>query len=139
MIKNEKQYKITRRLLVNWEENLRLLRSNPVPNTPKWVYQEQLHSIEQEIHSLKKQIKEYEETKAGKKKLPDLRLLENIPESLVKWRIAHNLTQKELAKQLGMHENQLQRYENANYAGASLATILQIARVLQDYRVNKNA
>jgi ribosome-binding protein aMBF1 (putative translation factor) len=139
MIKNEKQYKITRNLLVNWQENHRLLLSKPIPNTPAWIYKEQLRTVEEEISQLKKQLKEYEETKSGKRKLPNLLLLEEIPNLLVKWRLARNLTQKALAKKLGMHENQLQRYENTNYAGASLSTVLQIARVLRSDNAKKSA
>ena len=139
MIKNEKQYKITKKLLVDWEENRRLLRTKSHHAVPKWVYLEQLHSIEEEIRQLKKQLKEYEEIKTGKRKLSDLELVETVPELLVKWRIACNLTQKQLAKQLGMHENQLQRYENTNYAGASLATVLQVAKVLRDYYNKRSA
>ena len=131
MIKNEKQYKITRKLLINWEENRRLLLSKPVANIPNWIFQEQLYGAEEQIRQLKKQLKEYDEIKMGKRKLIDLKLLEDIPELLIKWRIARNLTQKKLAQQLGMDENQLQRYEHTNYLGASLATVLKIARILQ--------
>jgi len=139
MIKNEKQYKITRKLLVDWEENRRLLRTKGRSQKADWIYQEQLHSVEEEIRQLKKQLKEYDEIKTGKRQLSDLELVETVPELLVKWRIACNLTQKELAKQLGMHENQLQRYENTNYAGASLSTVLQVARVLRDYNNKRSA
>jgi ribosome-binding protein aMBF1 (putative translation factor) len=139
MIKNEKQYKITKKLLVDWEENRRLLRAKPQSGVSELIHKERLHSVEEEIRQLKKQVKEYEEIKTGKQKLSDLELIEAVPELLVKWRIACNLTQKQLAKQLGMHENQLQRYENTNYAGASLSTVLQVARVLRDYYEKRSA
>ena len=138
MIKNEKQYKITKKLLLDWEENRRLLRTKH-SEVSEWIHKEQLHSVNEEIRQLKRQLKEYEEIKTGKRKLSDLELVETVPELLVKWRIACNLTQKQLAKQLGMHENQLQRYENTNYAGASLATVLQVAKVLRDYYNKRSA
>ncbi len=137
MIKNEKQYKITRKLLSQWEENYRLLRSKSCTDATQWVYKEQLHSAKEEIHQLKTQLKEYEAIKVGKRVLPDLKLVEGIPELLVKWRIARRLTQKELAEQLHMHENQIQRYENTDYAAASLATILEIAHVLRQSGADK--
>lgn len=130
MIKNEKQYKITKKLLSQWEENLRLLLSGVGADRPEWLYKEWLRGTKEEIRQLKNQLKEYETTKAGKEKLPDLKVVEELPKLLVKWRIARRLTQKQLADKLHIHENQVQRYENSNYAGASLTTIRNVAHIL---------
>lgn len=50
--------------------------------------------------------------------------------SLIVARIARNLTQKELARKLGVKEQQIQRYEADRYNSISLANFRRIARFL---------
>lgn len=50
--------------------------------------------------------------------------------SLIIARIARNLTQKELARKLGMKEQQIQRYEADRYSSISLANYRRIASLL---------
>ena len=133
MIKNEKQYRMTKKTLEGWELTRQQLLHNRLPNTPNWLYEEQVFSAKEQIRQLKSQLKEYEDTKTGKKKLPALTIVNDIPSLLVQWRIARNLTQRDLATKLGIHENQIQRYENTNYSGASLSTVGQIANILINY------
>ncbi len=54
----------------------------------------------------------------------------NVQHALVKARIALGLTHKELADRLGLKEQQIQRYEATDYAGASLERIQQIMKAL---------
>lgn len=130
MIKNERQYQFTTKRLDDWEITLHQLQTKPATNTADWVLKAQIDGAKEEIRQLKSQLKEYEDLKAGKKRLPDLSVVQSLPSWLVKYRIAHNWTQKELADKLDMKEQQIQRYEETNYAGASLATLQKIASVL---------
>jgi len=50
--------------------------------------------------------------------------------SLIVARIARNLTQKELARKLGLKEQQIQRYEADRYSSISLANFRRIANLL---------
>lgn len=50
--------------------------------------------------------------------------------SLIVARIARNLTQKELARKLGLKEQQIQRYEADRYSSISLANFRRIASLL---------
>jgi DNA-binding XRE family transcriptional regulator len=134
MIKNEKQYKITSKLLADWEANLSLLVSSKMSKTPDWIYKAQVETAKHEIKQLKSQLKEYEDLKSGKQKLPDLGLVNDLPLLLIKWRIYRKLTQKELAELLGLYEQQIQKYEETNYSGASLATISKVAETLSSYK-----
>ena len=59
-----------------------------------------------------------------------LNSIESLPLLLIKARIAANLTQKDLAKQLGLKEQQIQRYEATDYASASLSRIIQVSQKL---------
>lgn len=133
MIKNEKQYKTTKKLLAEWQANRALLLTRPVPNTPDWVYKAQLNSALAKIKQLERQLKEYEAIKSGKEQLPDLNVVNDISSLLVKWRIRCNLTQKDLARLVDMPEQQIQRYEETNYQSASLATVARVANVLRTY------
>ncbi len=134
MIKNERQYQFTKKRLEDWEITLHQLQTEPAAKTPDWVLKAQIDGAKEEIRQLRSQLKEYEELKKGKKQLPDLSVVHSLPVLLVKYRIAHNWTQKELAEKLDMKEQQIQRYEETYYAGASLATLQKIAGVLQSQK-----
>jgi HTH-type transcriptional regulator / antitoxin HigA len=54
------------------------------------------------------------------------------PQLLISWRIARHWTQRQLADRLGMHENQIQKYEAEDYSCASLETITRIAAILKE-------
>ncbi len=135
MIKNERQYVRTSKLLAEWKANLDLLRSGTVPKTPKWLLEEQLVAATEEIKNLQSQIDEYESIRSGKRSLADLSLVDGLAQLLIGWRIQRHWTQRQLAEKTGIHENQIQKYENEDYRCASLDTIHRIAEALQDKAV----
>jgi transcriptional regulator with XRE-family HTH domain len=49
---------------------------------------------------------------------------------LIQARIAARLTQKQLAKRIGLKEQQIQCYEQTRYTRASLRQLLEVATVL---------
>lgn len=132
MIKNEKQYRMAKKKLDRWLKTLAQLLERAPSATESWLADEQAFGVRQEIEQLRAEITDYEETVSGKKNLPDLAVVAEIPHLLIRWRIARGLTQRELAKRLDVHENQIQKYEAENYSGASLHTITEIARILRD-------
>lgn len=132
MIKNEKQYKIAKSNLEKWLKTLEQVRTMAQPSTPKWVVREQLLGTEEQVRQLKAELKEYEDTASGKRPLPDPSLIDQIPFLLISWRIARQLTQRQLAEKAGIHENLLQKYEADNYGCASYNTIMHIAHVLKE-------
>jgi HTH-type transcriptional regulator / antitoxin HipB len=52
-------------------------------------------------------------------------------DAFVKARIARGWTQRKLAEQLGVAEQQVQRYEATGYAAASLARLSDVAQALE--------
>jgi transcriptional regulator with XRE-family HTH domain len=60
----------------------------------------------------------------------ELDSLDQLPEALIRARIAAGLSQKELAGRLGLKEQQIQRYEARRYAGASLDRVQAVADAL---------
>jgi len=70
-------------------------------------------------------------TEVGKVSAPDLGYIAVVPRDLIRARIASGLTHKDLAKRLGMAEQQIQQYEAKDYESVSLARIAEIAKALQ--------
>jgi len=128
MIKNEKQFKITKGKLKDLERSLKVCREGKHPD--KTIRKAMLGSIKSLMGDLEKEIKEYEKLK--NKKVPTLKLesLSDLPDALVRSRISHGMTQKQLADKLGMPATQIQRYESENYRRVSFGTLLEISRTL---------
>lgn len=135
MLKNEKQYKMAKVKLEKWLQTQRQLQQGASTGQPDWIIEEQAFGIEQQIKQLQADIAEYELIESGQQDLPDPTLVLDIPFLLIRWRIACRLTQKDLATRLGLHENQIQKYERENYGCASLETISRVANVLQQVLV----
>lgn len=131
MIKNEKQYKMAKVKLEKWLKTQQQLQEGASAGQPDWIIAEQAFGIEQQINQLQAEISEYELTESGQQALPDPTLVFDLPFLLIRWRIACRLTQRDLATRLGVHENQIQKYERENYGCASLETISRVAEVLK--------
>jgi HTH-type transcriptional regulator / antitoxin HigA len=128
MIHNEKQFKITKGNLERFQNSLQQLSAK---NDSSLKNQTRIKAVQSEIEDLEAQLLEYQNLRhSGNINVP-LATLETLAEELIKARIAKGLTQAALAKQLGMKSQMIQRYETTNYAGASLARVLEVARVLQ--------
>jgi len=74
------------------------------------------------------EVRAYERLKAGH--VPALTSLEGLGRLLVEARIASGLTQRELAKRLGVHETQVSRDENNDYHGVTVARASRILNAL---------
>lgn len=135
MIKNEKQYNSTKVKLQKWLATKEQALAGVAGEQPEWLVAEQLFGINEQIKQLTAEIEEYDETVSGKAKLPDPSLVSQIPLLLIKWRIARHWTQRDLAEQVGLHENQIQKYESENYGHASLQTVSKIAAALNPNKI----
>ncbi len=123
-----KTIQITKGNLEKFQNSLQQLS---VQNDSSLKSQTRIKAVKSEIEDLEVQLLEYQNLRhSGNINVP-LATLESLAEELTKARIAKGLTQAELAKQLGMKSQMIQRYETTNYAGASLARVLEVARVLQ--------
>jgi ribosome-binding protein aMBF1 (putative translation factor) len=129
MITNERQYRITKSQLKKLEKSL------PADGASNGKLDPRLRAavrdgLLSQIDELQEQIAEYERLKASS--VSDLRLgsLDELPAVLVKARVAQGMTQKDLARRLGMKEQQIQRYETTRYRSASFKRIIQVADAL---------
>jgi ribosome-binding protein aMBF1 (putative translation factor) len=138
VIKNEKQYKISKSWLRKFEEARQKLDELPKKKEQLWLKQAQKGSLEAQIWQLREEITEYEALKAGKIIVPSLDVLSSVPELLIKKRIANNWTLEQLAERLGMHHQQIQRYESTDYATATFETLKKVAVALNQETVPAN-
>src|SRR5258708_39497922 len=113
MIRNERQYSITRARAAEFRESLASLETLPEQS-------EHLHPIlrkaerdalRSQLETLESQLAEYEDLKSGGRRSFGLHSFDELPRALIQARIASGLTQRELALRLGLKEQQIQKYE----------------------------
>jgi ribosome-binding protein aMBF1 (putative translation factor) len=135
MIKNERQYRITKAQAQRFEQALVDLadcaedkkQENPI------LFEAQRSALESQLDDLREELTEYEALTIHGNDEPlvfELNSLEALPLALIKARIATKLSQKDLAERLGLKEQQIQRYEATEYASANLARVIEVSQVL---------
>jgi ribosome-binding protein aMBF1 (putative translation factor) len=133
MIKNERQYRITKSAAEQFELALAELPKgsdqNREPNSQLWEELEK-NALQSQLDTLHREIEEYELLQSGQEPILELQSLDELPRSLIRARIAAGLTQKELAARLGLPEQQVQRYEATEYASANLTRVLEVTHAL---------
>ena len=133
MIKNERQYRITRTQAERFARTLEGLRNRPdgADGMHPMIAQAQVDAVSSQLADLEAELREYEAVKEGEFPVEALRQSVNLPELLIKARIARGLTQRELADRVGLKEQQIQRYEATDYAAAKWSRIREVADVLR--------
>jgi transcriptional regulator with XRE-family HTH domain len=128
MITNERQYKITKAEIRRFEEAIaRGEREHPDVGVHPVLHEAMLEGFRSQLEELRDDLSAYEALREGKVKRRKLYSLIDLPLTLIEGRIASRLTQKELAKRLGVPEQQVQRYERTQYAGVALDRLQQVA------------
>ena len=132
MIKNERQYKITKALARQFEEALTEVRQRAshkgVDLSARQLEEEALKS---QLADLRSDLEAYEALRSGRQNVIEVKSLADLPVALIQARIASGMSQRELADKLGLKEQQIQRYEMTEYASASMNRVLEIAGVLR--------
>jgi len=131
MIRNERQYRITKSQVEEFERKLRAFDEQAeAPGIHPRIRQAQRDAIRSQVDDLREDLVAYETLQTGRAKVLELSSLDELPGALIQARIAAGLTQRQLADRLGMKEQQLQRYEATEYAGASLERIREVVAAL---------
>jgi ribosome-binding protein aMBF1 (putative translation factor) len=133
MIKNERQYKITKSRMQEFEKTLADVERKPERDKdlhPK-LKQAQMGTVKTVLADLRAEVEEYERLRAGHFDASQLYQIESVPVVLIKARIVAGMTQKDLAKRLKVKEPQVQQYEASNYVRASLTRVEQVASILR--------
>ena len=132
MIKNERQYRITKAQAQRFSESLRDIRlhQSSSDGLHPLILKAQEEALRSQLEELENELREYESLKAGAFKFEELRFITDLPAILIKARIAQGLSQKDLADRIGLKEQQIQRYEATDYVSANLARIREVAESL---------
>src|SRR3712207_17693 len=125
MLKNQKQYETTKAAATRFEAALASLDDAASDLHPTLLLAER-QSLESQLQDLHQEIAEYESLRSRKRRVLELTALSELPAALISGRIAAGLTHRDLADRLRCKEQQIQRYEATNYAGASLARIQEV-------------
>ncbi|HLB23861.1 MAG TPA: helix-turn-helix transcriptional regulator [Dehalococcoidia bacterium] len=132
MIKNERQYQVTRAQLKRMDSALqRLQTATPARDADPRLLNAERNGLQSVIAELRDDLGEYERLRSGAAGAIEVARLQDFPALLIKARIAAGLTQRELAERLGLKEQQVQRYEASDYSSASMSRMLQVADTLQ--------
>jgi ribosome-binding protein aMBF1 (putative translation factor) len=132
MIQNERQYRVTRAQAGKFARALRELssRKGTAARVHPLLQKAQVEGLKSQLADLRGQLREYEALRAGRRRVPPVDALDDLPRRLVQARIAAGLTQKDLAERLGLKAQQIQRYEASGYASASLTRLRQVAAAI---------
>ncbi|MEB3885516.1 helix-turn-helix domain-containing protein [Lyngbya sp. CCY1209] len=132
MIKNERQYRITKAQVEKFSDALaqQSVHAQQDRSVHPLLRKAEREALEAQLAELRTQVEEYEALKAGRYAVLELNSLEELPPALIKARIAAGLTQKDLAQRLGLKEQQIQRYEETEYASASFTRLVEVSHAL---------
>jgi HTH-type transcriptional regulator/antitoxin HigA len=130
MITNELQYRSTKSLLAQFEEAIANLEARGPKSKRTKRDQLEIDAVASQAEDLRAEIEEYERLRSGRVSTLEASSLAGLATLLIKARIARGWTQQRLAEELGVAEQQVQRYEATEYRSASLARICDVADAL---------
>lgn len=132
MIKNEREYDITKALADRFAHTLAKLNESTSQNEAvhPLILKAHREGIESQLETLRDEIAEYEALRSGEQTTLELPSFAELPGALIKARIAAGLSQKELAERLGLQEQDVEHYEDTNYASADIGKINEVTEAL---------
>ena len=131
MIKNEREYKITRAQAEEFESALAsLAERHPADDVHPRILDIEAAALRSQLEDLRRELEEYESLKAGDQRVLPIEALEELPRALIQARIAAGISQEELGERLGLPKQAIQRYEATDYASANLTRLKEIAAAL---------
>src|ERR1022692_3442428 len=126
MIKNDRQYRITKAQTGRFSKAIQESKASPKGNVHPLLRKAQIDAMESQLGDLQREIEEYEALRSGRRKVATLDSLEKLSTTLIQARIAAGLSQAELGSRLGLKPQQIQRYEATDYQSASLERVNEI-------------
>ena len=129
MIRNERQYKITKSQIKKFKEALKEFNKQKSEAHPMLV-KAQKDAMKSELSVLESQVKDYEKLSSGNYRVLKDSSFDDLPVELIRARIALGYTQKKLAERVGLKEQQIQRYEETDYSAASFSRLKEIIDAL---------
>lgn len=132
MIKNERQYLITKKQADAFRTALATARAAPAAATANdrqkraW----EISGLEAQLSDLDTELRLYEDLQHADGTRVLRVGLQHLAGLLIQGRIARGWTQRQLAERLGLQMQKIQQYEKTDYAGASLTRLLEVCQAL---------
>jgi transcriptional regulator with XRE-family HTH domain len=124
MIKNEKQYGVTKNNLKKFQDAIKVISESSTSKNPL-LLKLQIDSIQSQIDVFEEEIEMYESLKQG-----DItnvsRSFEDLSSGIIESRIAKGYNHKQFAILLNTSVQQVQKYESENYSNISLKRLQEI-------------
>ena len=130
MITNEVQRRSTEAHLRQFEEALTNLEAKHHGKKRSKLAQLEIDAVRSQAADRRAELDEYDRLRAGEISTLEAGSLEELATLLIKARVARGWTQRQLADELGVAEQQVQRYESTGYRSASFARICDVASAL---------
>lgn len=132
MITNERQYRITRAQVEKFKDAISAfdMKIAIEQTKSKILAKAELAALRSEYEQLSLQLHDYETLKSGTIEILKASTLEELPSILIRARIAKGFSQRRLAEEIGLKEQQIQRYEAEEYASANLQRLSEVANAL---------
>src|SRR5215213_10229706 len=132
MIKNERQYRITKAQAEKFEQTLEQLTqvAGAGADESQLLQELQAEALRSQLAELREQLQEYESLSSGSRTVLQVESFDEFPRALIKARIGAGLSQRELADRLSLKEQQIQRYEDTEYAPASIERVKEVVKAL---------
>jgi HTH-type transcriptional regulator/antitoxin HigA len=137
MITNEKQYRSARSTIDRLAGEIAALQASNDGVHPM-LRRAQVAGLESQVAELQDEVGDYEALQSGAIKSFEAEGLADLPDILIRARIARGMSQRDLAVFVGVAEQQIQRYEAERYRSASLERLSEIAAAL-DITVRESA
>jgi len=130
MITNDVQFRNTKVLLAKFRAAAASLEAGLGEADDRKLHQLQIDAALAQIEDLVVEVDEYEQLRSGETTSFMAEGLGEVSTLLIQARIARGWSQRRLGEQLGIAEQQIQRYEANGYATASLVRLCEIAEAL---------
>ena len=130
MIKNERQYKITKSQIAKFQAALDEVAARAKSNVDPRLRRLEADALRSQLDELRDDVEQYERLCSGPRNPIAIESFDQLPAALIQARIAAGLSQKQLAERLGLKEQQIQRYEATDYSSASLTRIQEVIEAL---------
>jgi transcriptional regulator with XRE-family HTH domain len=124
MIKNEKQYGVTKNNLKKFQDAIKVISESSSSKNPL-LLKLQTDSLQSQIDIFEEELEMYEGLKMGA--ITNVSLgFEDLSRGIIESRIAKGYNQKQFAGLLKTSEQQVQKYESENYSNISLKRLQEI-------------
>jgi DNA-binding XRE family transcriptional regulator len=134
-ILNERQYRITRSTADRFAQTLEafdreVAEGGAASEMHPLAQQAMRDSLESQVQVLRQHLAQYESERYSPSTQLPVTSLADLPEILIRSRIAAHMTQRDLAVQLNLKEQQIQRWEQTRYRGVAWERLHDVSRVL---------